>query len=92
MFWGLVNESNAVIYFAVARAVADLYWSEPTWSSRDGAGQWARGGVFLQVAEKGKCGRRWPNREVYVFGLHDYGARGPSPRVADVSEGDINGV
>ena len=59
-------------------------WSRPVGS--------LRGCVFLQVAEEHEGGMRRPHREVYVFGLQDRGIRGPASRVADVSEGDLDGV
>ncbi len=51
-----------------------------------------RGCVFLQVAEEQEGGMRRPHREVYVLGLQDRGVRGPASRVADVSEGGLDGV
>ncbi len=50
------------------------------------------GGIPLQVAEKdvGGVGRR--HREVGILCLHDCGVRRLSPGVADVVEGDFDGV
>ncbi len=50
------------------------------------------GCVFLQVAEERVGGLRRPDREVYVLGLQDRRVRGPASHVADVSEGDLDGV
>ncbi len=50
------------------------------------------GCVFLHVAEEQEGGFRMPHREVYVLGILDNVVRGPASRVANVSEGDLDGV
>ena len=59
-------------------------WSRPVGS--------LGGCVFLQVAEDQEGSLRRSHREVYVLGLQDRGVRRPASRVADVIEGDLDGV
>jgi hypothetical protein len=58
-------------------------WSRPVVS--------VRGCVFLQVAEEYEGGLRRHHREVYVLGLKNRGVHKPSPRVADVYQGQLDG-
>jgi hypothetical protein len=51
-----------------------------------------RGGVLLHVAEGQEGGLYGPRGEVHVLELKDNGVRGPSPSVADVGQGDLDGV